>query len=169
MPVWLISLITGLSLITAFKCPKCQEFNHPKSPELGHVIEAIRYTPVATDSLLVMKIRHAKEYYRPIYNDIVKCSGLQDDLAYEELEFYIADVPSINVNGIASSAYYESDSHSVVFTLPSVWDRKTIGHELLHVLLQKYGLQDPNNQTEDQHPGYWFNDSRKCKGFVYPH
>lgn len=169
MPTWLIAVITSLSFLAAFKCPRCQELNRPKSPEIGLVINAIRYTPVPEDTFLIMPIRHAHDYYRGIYESIVKCSGLQDDVAYEALSFYITDVPIIKVDSILSAAYYEPETKSIVFTLPSVWDKKTIGHELLHMLLQQYGLQDPNNKTEDQHPGYWFNDSRKCKGLVYPH
>lgn len=158
MPIWLFWTITFGALATSFKCDWCQQINSPKQPpqvvQQGEIIKAIRDTPVIVprDSLDVMLIPDAHAYYDSVYTNIVNCAKLpfsRDE--FDSINFYVADRAAFAYDEYTvANAFYDDDSKSIVLGLKAVWNRRIVGHEILHALLAANGINSEN------HPSFFF-------------
>jgi hypothetical protein len=173
MPLWLMGLISAISFLTAFKCPKCQEINRPHSPETANIIQAIRKTPVLSggDTVYVTLMHYAHRDFQPYYEDVVKCSGLRADTLWNNLNFYLSDSKVIMMpNGEYADAYYERVSQSIVLTFPTAGEPKLIRHEILHALMWHFNGYDATDSLRDNHPDSLYGNLHgKCRGLVRPH
>jgi hypothetical protein len=190
MPVWLISLITGLSLITAFKCPRCQEINKPSpvtkianptnKKEILNLIKTVpikvRLTNSNDSTLYVFPLDSVPVEYKIQYrHDIEACSGIvKPDSEFNKIKWFVATTPVFSINGNAAIGVYFRYEKFIVIGLMSTGDPKTVRHEILHFYLDLHEtVWDEDTKDfvpNDLHPDSMFgNFHGKCRGLVYPH
>lgn len=191
MPFQLFWGIVSLTCYLAFFCPKCQDWNQPHVSNIRRVdtynikrVDSIKhlihdtYIVADTDSIInVQRIYQAHRHYQQDYQDVVKCSGLRDDSLWDNLSFYVADRFSMNLHikepdgtwqQEDADGYYEWGSQSIVLSIFAANDDRAVRHEILHALLDKYGIVKRTDM--DKHPDSWFgNHNGKCAGLVRPH
>jgi hypothetical protein len=190
MPLWLMGLISAVSFLTAFKCPKCQDFNRPNpvakitpSSSNKEILNLIRTVPIKVKlinsndtTLYVFPLDSVPVEYSVQYrHDIEHCSGIvKPDSEFKKIKWFVATTPIFQISGDPAIGAYFRYENFIVLGLFSAGDAKVVRHEILHFYLNlPETVWDESRNSfvpNDLHPDYMFgNFHGKCRGLVTSH